>query len=40
MDISGRGSPAPSEALQDVSMLVAPGQLAALVGPSGAVHGG
>ena len=30
------GPPAPQEALQDVSMRVAPGQLAALVGPSGA----
>ena len=30
------GPPAPTEALRDVSMLVAPGQLAALVGPSGA----
>jgi ATP-binding cassette, subfamily B, bacterial len=30
------GSPAPQEALRDVSMLVWPGQLAALVGPSGA----
>ena len=30
------GSAAPEEALRDVSMLVAPGQLAALVGPSGA----
>jgi ATP-binding cassette subfamily B protein len=30
------GPEAPEEALRDVSMLVAPGQLAALVGPSGA----
>ncbi len=30
------GPPAPEEALHDVSMLVLPGQLAALVGPSGA----
>jgi ATP-binding cassette subfamily B protein len=30
------GGPAPDDALRDVSMLVAPGQLAALVGPSGA----
>ncbi len=30
------GPAAPDEALQDVSMLVAPGQLAALIGPSGA----
>jgi ABC-type multidrug transport system fused ATPase/permease subunit len=30
------GRPAPDEALRDVSMLVSPGQLAALVGPSGA----
>jgi ATP-binding cassette subfamily B protein len=30
------GPPAPQEALRDVSMLVSPGQLAALVGPSGA----
>ena len=30
------GPMAPDEALRDVSMLVAPGQLAALVGPSGA----
>jgi ATP-binding cassette, subfamily B, bacterial len=30
------GSPAPGEALRDVSMLASPGQLAALVGPSGA----
>jgi ATP-binding cassette subfamily B protein len=30
------GPPAPTEALRDVTMLVAPGQLAALVGPSGA----
>src|SRR6188472_1410951 len=30
------GAPAPAEALRDVSMLVSPGQLAALVGPSGA----
>ncbi|MBV9363124.1 MAG: ABC transporter ATP-binding protein [Solirubrobacterales bacterium] len=30
------GLPAPEEALRDVSMLVSPGQLAALVGPSGA----
>jgi ATP-binding cassette subfamily B protein len=30
------GPPAPEEALQDVSMRVSPGQLAALVGPSGA----
>jgi ATP-binding cassette subfamily B protein len=30
------GPPAPDEALRDVSMRVAPGQLAALVGPSGA----
>jgi ATP-binding cassette, subfamily B, bacterial len=30
------GSPTAKEALRDVSMLVAPGQLAALVGPSGA----
>ncbi|HTX11388.1 MAG TPA: ABC transporter ATP-binding protein [Solirubrobacteraceae bacterium] len=30
------GAPAPREALSDVSMLVSPGQLAALVGPSGA----
>jgi ATP-binding cassette, subfamily B, bacterial len=30
------GAPAPEEALRDVSILVAPGQLAALVGPSGA----
>jgi ATP-binding cassette subfamily B protein len=30
------GPPAREEALRDVSMLVAPGQLAALVGPSGA----
>jgi ATP-binding cassette, subfamily B, bacterial len=30
------GPPAPDEALRDVSMLVSPGQLAALVGPSGA----
>jgi ATP-binding cassette subfamily B protein len=30
------GAPAPEEALRDVSMLVSPGQLAALVGPSGA----
>src|SRR5690242_9824022 len=30
------GPPAPEEALRDVSMLVSPGQLAALVGPSGA----
>jgi ATP-binding cassette, subfamily B, bacterial len=30
------GPPAPSQALRDVSMLVSPGQLAALVGPSGA----
>jgi ATP-binding cassette subfamily B protein len=30
------GPPAPDEALRDVSMLVLPGQLAALVGPSGA----
>ena len=30
------GPPAPTEALRDVSMLVSPGQLAALVGPSGA----
>ena len=30
------GPPAPEDALRDVSMLVAPGQLAALVGPSGA----
>jgi ATP-binding cassette subfamily B protein len=30
------GPPAPEEALRDVTMLVPPGQLAALVGPSGA----
>ncbi len=30
------GPPAPEEALRDVSMVVSPGQLAALVGPSGA----
>ncbi len=30
------GAPAPDEALRDVSMRVLPGQLAALVGPSGA----
>jgi len=30
------GPPAPAEALRDVSLLVSPGQLAALVGPSGA----
>src|SRR6185437_10032669 len=30
------GPPASEEALRDVSMLVSPGQLAALVGPSGA----
>jgi ATP-binding cassette, subfamily B, bacterial len=30
------GSSAPEEALRDISMLVSPGQLAALVGPSGA----
>ncbi|MGO9889432.1 MAG: ABC transporter ATP-binding protein [Solirubrobacteraceae bacterium] len=30
------GPPAPEDALRDVSMLVSPGQLAALVGPSGA----
>src|ERR1700761_926830 len=30
------GPPAPTEALRDVSMRVSPGQLAALVGPSGA----
>src|SRR6201999_4580017 len=30
------GPPAPDEALRDVSMRVLPGQLAALVGPSGA----
>jgi ATP-binding cassette subfamily B protein len=30
------GPPAPGDALRDVSMLVSPGQLAALVGPSGA----
>jgi ATP-binding cassette subfamily B protein len=30
------GPPAPDDALRDVSMLVSPGQLAALVGPSGA----
>src|SRR3954463_14197230 len=30
------GSPAPQEALRNVSMSVSPGQLAALVGPSGA----
>src|SRR5689334_2429497 len=30
------GPPAPEEALRDVSLLVSPGQLAALVGPSGA----
>jgi ATP-binding cassette, subfamily B, bacterial len=30
------GPPAPTEALRDVSLLVSPGQLAALVGPSGA----
>jgi ATP-binding cassette, subfamily B, bacterial len=30
------GAPAPDEALRDVSMRVSPGQLAALVGPSGA----
>jgi ATP-binding cassette, subfamily B, bacterial len=30
------GPPAPQDALRDVSMLVSPGQLAALVGPSGA----
>ncbi len=30
------GPPTPTEALRDVSLLVAPGQLAALVGPSGA----
>ncbi len=30
------GAPAPTEALRGVSMLVSPGQLAALVGPSGA----
>src|ERR1700759_3220564 len=30
------GAPAPDEALRDVSLHVAPGQLAALVGPSGA----
>ena len=30
------GPPTPEEALRDVSLLVAPGQLAALVGPSGA----
>src|ERR1700733_3117931 len=30
------GPPAPDEALRDVSMRVSPGQLAALVGPSGA----
>jgi ATP-binding cassette, subfamily B, bacterial len=30
------GPPAPEDALRDVSILVAPGQLAALVGPSGA----
>jgi ATP-binding cassette, subfamily B, bacterial len=30
------GPPAPTDALRDVSMLVSPGQLAALVGPSGA----
>ena len=30
------GLPAPEDALRDVSMLVSPGQLAALVGPSGA----
>jgi ATP-binding cassette subfamily B protein len=30
------GPPAPTEALRDISMLVSPGQLAALVGPSGA----
>ena len=30
------GRPHPTEALRDVSMLVSPGQLAALVGPSGA----
>src|SRR3954454_17000765 len=30
------GAPAPQEALRDVSMSVSPGQLAALVGPSGA----
>ncbi|MBV9943030.1 MAG: ABC transporter ATP-binding protein [Solirubrobacterales bacterium] len=30
------GPPAPAEALRDVSLLVSPGQLAALIGPSGA----
>src|SRR6201991_3477722 len=30
------GPPAPEEALRDISMAVSPGQLAALVGPSGA----
>jgi ATP-binding cassette subfamily B protein len=30
------GPPAPEDALRDVSLLVSPGQLAALVGPSGA----
>ena len=32
----GGGPPAPQDALRDISMLVSPGQLAALVGPSGA----
>src|SRR5690349_15512465 len=30
------GAPAPAEALRDISMSISPGQLAALVGPSGA----